>query len=139
MHQLLAEKYNVKDFTPLANTSVLSSFSKPMLKAIPFKFQVGQKVLLSRSANYTLKTDKFLKKSAEGSYSKKVYTVDEVFLKTNAKHYYTMCFKIRGLEGMFYSTELVPANFSEAPDAKDEDAADRRAQSEKLKKKREKK
>lgn len=135
VNQLLAEKYNVKDFTPLANSSVLSNFSEPMLKAIKFKFQRGQRVLLSRSANYTLKSDKFAKPSAEGSYSKKVYTIDQVYLKTNAKQYLTMFFTIKGLLGKFYPTEMVPANFSEPADAVDEDAKDRKIALAKAKKK----
>jgi len=137
VNQLLAEKYNVKDFTPMVNTSVLANFSEPMLKAIPFKHQVGSKVLIARSANYKLKTDKFAKASAEGSYSKKVYTIDQVFLKSNAKQYLSLVYRIRGLEGLFYSTEVVPANFSEAPDAEDEDARDRKIKAAKAKKKRE--
>ena len=137
VNELLAEKYNVKDFTPMHNTSVLANFSAPMLKAIPFKHQVGAKVLLSKSANYKLKTDKFAKSSAEGSYSKKVYEIDQVFLKTNASQYLSLVYRIRGLEGLFYSTEVVPANFSEAPDAEDEDAKDRRVKAAKAKKRRE--
>jgi hypothetical protein len=137
VNKLLAEKYHVADFTPNFNMSVVGNFSKEMLKAIPFKYQVGQKVLLSRSANYTLKTDSFAKRSAEGSYGKQVFEVENVFLKTNNKNMLSMVYKIRDLEGLFYSTEIVPANFSEADDARNEDADDRKRKAAKAKKKRE--
>jgi hypothetical protein len=141
VNQLLAEKYNVKDFTPIMNTSVISKFSEPMLRAIPFKHQIGQKVLLSKSANYTLKQDAFAKNSAEGSYSKKVYTIEDVFLKTNAAQYFSMMLKLKGLEGSFYSTEVVPANFSETAEqeARNEDAEDRKKKKAKAKRARERK
>jgi hypothetical protein len=137
VNALLAEKYNVKDFTPIFNTSVLGNFSKEMLEAIPFKFQVGQKVLVSKSANYKLKSDSFAKRSADGSYGKKPYEVDKVFLKSNSKHMYTMVFKLKNLEGMFYPTELISADFSEDPGAEDEDAAERKKREARAKKRRE--
>jgi hypothetical protein len=142
VNQLLAERYNVKDWTPIANSAVISNFSKDMLQAIPFKFQVGARVLLSKSANYTTATDTFAKNSGDGSYTKQVFEVDQVFLKTNAKHYYSIVFKIRTLagvplEGMYYSTELVSANFPEAADAVDEDKEDRKKRAARAKRNRE--
>jgi hypothetical protein len=135
--QLLAQKYGVKDFTPLFNTSVVGNFSKGLRKAIGFKHEKGSKVLLSRSANYNLKTDAFLKKSAEGSYGKKVYVVEDAYLKSNAKQYYSMVYRLKGMEGFFYASELIPALFSEEEGAADEDAADRRKKAVKARKRRE--
>lgn len=134
--KLLAQKFKVKDFEPIFNTSVVGNFSKRMFKAIGSKYIVGSKVLLSRSANYNLKSDAFTKKSELGSYGKKVYTVTNVFLKSNSKHFYSLMYKLKGMEGIFYSTELIPALFSEEEGAPDEDLEDRKKKAAKAKKRR---
>ena len=139
--KLLAQQFKVEDFTPHFNTSVVGNFSKRMYKAIGSKYHVGTKVLLARSANYTLKSDVFTKKSVEGSYGKKVYEVSNVFLKATNNQFYSLMYKIKGLEGIFYATELIPALFSEEEEkegtSKDEDKEDRKKRDAKVRKKRE--
>ena len=140
--KVLAQKYKVADFYPAQNTAVLGNFSAKMRKAIRFKHRQGEKVLISRSANYTLKSNAFTKKSVEGNYGKRVFVVENAFLKSNAQHFYTMVYKVKGLDGkpldgVFYSSELIPALFAEDPEAVDEDEAERKKKLAKLKKKRE--
>ena len=127
----------MEDFTPHFNTSVVGNLSKRMYKAIGVKFFKGSKVLLSRSANYTLKSNAFTKKSQEGSYGKKVYEVSNVFLKSTRNQYFSIMFKLKGLKGVFYNSELIPALFSEEEGAKDEDQEERKKKASKAKKKRE--
>jgi hypothetical protein len=134
--QLLAQIFKVKDFTPILNTKVLSSFSPQMYKAVGFKFDAGSKVQVSRNANYNVKLDAFTKKSVEGNYSKKVYTVEYGFLKSSNDHYLCQMYKVRGLKGIFYSTELIPALFTEPEDAPDEDALDKKKKIARAKRKR---
>lgn len=135
--KLLAQQYGVQDFSAILNTNVLGSFSKGLRKAIGFKHQPGSRVLLSRSANYNLKGGAFLKKSVEGSYGKKVYIVEDCFLKANAKNYYCLVYTLKGFKGIVYPSEIVPALFAEEEGAPDEDAADRKKKRLKAQKKRE--
>ena len=136
--KVLAQKFGATDFTHTHNTSVLGNFSPQMHKAIGFKFDKGNKVLVSRSANYNVKSDAFIKKSVEGSYGKKVYEVESAFLRTNAaKNYYTFGYRVKNLDTLVYPSEMIPANFSEAETAPDEDALDKRKKVLQRKKKRE--
>lgn len=135
--KLLAQKFKVADFTPHFNTSVVGNLSGRMFKAIGAKFHRGSKVLLSRSSNYTLKSDAFTKKSVEGSYGKKVYEVSNVFLKSTNSGFMTLMVKLKGMKGIFYQSEIIPALFSEEEGAKDEDQEDRKKRAAKAKKKRE--
>ena len=137
--KLLEQKYNVKDFTTYFNTATIGNFSDKMREAIGFKHRIGEKVLLSRSANYQLKSNAFTKKSVEGSYGKKVYTIEAAFLKTTAKQFYTIVYKLEGIHGIFYSSELVPALFASNPGDKDEDKEEHKKKLAKKKKKREQK
>jgi hypothetical protein len=136
VHKVLAQKYRVADWSPLVNTSVITNFSKPMLKALRFPYQVGQRVLISRSSNYTVRSDQFTKKSVEGSFTKKTYVIEDVFLKTNANHFYSICFKLKSIKGLFYSGDLIESFADTTGDQVDEDAADRKLKLAKLKKKR---
>jgi hypothetical protein len=136
--KVLAQKYGVQDFTHIINGAVVGNFSPQMRKAIGFRFDKGSKVLVSRSSNYNLKSDAFAKRSADGSYGKKVYEVEAAYLRTTSnKQFYTMVYKLKNMEALFYPTELIPALFSEAETAGDEDAADRRKKALKRKRKRE--
>jgi hypothetical protein len=137
--QVLAQKFKVEEFTPIFNTSVFGSFSKKMYKSIGFKHAKGDKVLLSRSANYNLKSDAFLKKSVEGSYGKTVYEVSNVFLKASADGYFVKMLTLKNLHGIFYSSEVVKALFPEDKSGRDKDAEDRKKKAAAAKRKRERK
>ena len=95
------------DASVLVNTHLHHSFSPRMLKAIDFRFKPGDRVLLSRSANYESAAklagggDAFGKVSVHGAYFPKPYTVTEAFLKANATHF-IMAYRLAGLEGPYY-------------------------------------
>ena len=140
VRELLAQLYKAEDYTPLFNTSVLGNFSDRMRKQIGFRFARGQRVLVSLSANYRIKSSLFTKRSVVGSYGKRVYVVKDVFLKSNSKHTYSLCYRLFGLSGLFYQTELLPAVFSEGDDKElelDEDAEDRAIERKRAKRRRE--
>jgi hypothetical protein len=141
--KLLLEKlYGAKDYSPIFNTSVASVFTPRMRRLLKFKLAVGQKVLLATSSNYNFKSGAFAKKSVEGAYGKKVYEIERQLLKSNASHHYNMVYKLKGMEGIFYPSELIPASFaaSTAPEelereaSRDEAETRRRAKAKKKKK-----
>ena len=86
-----------------------SQFSQSLRNKIGFKFKAGDRVLISRSANYYVKNDAFTKKSVVGSYTKKVHVVENAFLKSNSKHFLVPVYRLRSIEGLFYPSELIPA------------------------------
>ena len=135
--QVLAQVFGVKDFSPILNTKVLGNFSTEMYKAVGFKHKPGDKVQISRDANYRVKIDAFTKKSVEGNYTKRVYTVDYGLLKSSNRHYFVHCYKLKSYPELVYSSEVIPALFPEPPDAPDEDELDRLKKEAKRKRKRE--
>lgn len=116
---LLEEKWGVKDATLLMNSRVAKSFSPALYKKL-FKFSPGEKVLLSRSANYLTKAKEgaFFKKSVHGSYGSQVFEIIEGVLKSSSKFFYTPCYRLSNLQGLFYETELIPALFQEPSNLK---------------------
>lgn len=81
-----------------------------------WKFKVGEKVLLSQSADYTLDPKNFPKKSVTGAYpSGVIYEVTSRKLKTTSDMFLTPVYEIKGpkgeMSGIYYQTELVPALF----------------------------
>jgi hypothetical protein len=84
-----------------------------MQKRLRFKFAVGDRVLLSNRANYALKTGAFWKSSEKGSYGRRVYEVEAVKLKNNRDLFLSQVYALKGMKGLFYASELIPAYFSE--------------------------
>ena len=107
--EVIAKRLGAKDYSPLINTSVSSNFSKKMRQLL-FKFQVGDKVLLARSAHYNVRMQggKFGKKSVIGSYGDKVYTVKKCLLKSNDRFFLNPVYRLSRLKGLYYSSELIP-------------------------------
>jgi hypothetical protein len=112
---ILRQRHGVSDPTVLFNNAVVGKLSDRMEKRLQFRFRVGDKVRLSNTANYELKSNYFAKKSVKGSYSAKVYTVTAVRLKSNRDLFLSQVYKLRGLQGYFYDRELIPAYFSDSP------------------------
>ena len=140
--KLLAQKYKTKEYEHIFNTSIAGNFSPELRKSVGFRFKEGDMVLVSRTANYRLKNDSFLKPSVEGSWGKTVYKIKRAFLKSNGRYSYRLCYKLTSptLNGSFYQSELLPALFADRPDyadVGDEDATERRKKYLKAKKKRE--
>ena len=119
--KVIQQQFKVKDVGSLFNSSTCSNFSPYMLKKLKLPFKSGDRVLISKSANYTLRKDAFTKKSIDGTFSRKTYVVDRPVLKANSDQFFTVAWKIHGLEGLFYSTELVKARWMEEDPERDED------------------
>jgi hypothetical protein len=115
--EVLAQRLGVKDVTHVHNTRLLRGLSDRTLDALKVRFRPKQKVLLASAVNYETgarleaKAGKFGKKSLEGYYSTKIYTVSEAFLKANDTHY-IITYKLRNLHGVFFEQDLIPANYS---------------------------
>jgi hypothetical protein len=110
---VIRQRYRVQDPTPLFNLGVAGKLSDRMEKKLGFRFKVGDRVLLSTSANYELKSGYFAKKSVRGNYARKVYKVTAVRLKSNRDLFMSQVYKLDGLKGYFYERELIPSYFSE--------------------------
>lgn len=119
--EVIAKRLGAKDYAPLINTSVSSHFSKEMRQLL-FKFQIGDKVLLARSAHYNVRMHggKFAKKSVIGSYGDKVYTVKKCLLKSNDRFFLNPVYRLSRLKGLYYSSELIPFSGVEMEDSYEE-------------------
>jgi hypothetical protein len=115
--EVLSQRLGVENVYPIMNTKLLRGLSEATLKALRARFRAGQKVLLATDSNYetgarlAAGAGAFGKKSVEGSFSSKVYTVQEVLLKANETHY-IIVYKLAHLEGVYYQNELIPATFA---------------------------
>ena len=134
--KVIQMQFGVKDVGHLFNSSTASNFSPHMLKKMRLPFQTGDRVLVSKSANYEIKKDAFTKKSITGNYSKRVYTIDKPVLKANADQFLTIAYKINGLEGLFYPSEITRALFHEQQ-PRDEDKEEEKKKKERARRKRE--
>jgi hypothetical protein len=131
VRKVLEQVYHSKDYETLFTGSVAANFSPQLTKLLGFKFAVGQKVLLAKVSNYFTKKSGFAKPSVEGSYGDQVFTVEECLLKTDkTKRFYNYVYRLEGVEGLFYPSELIPALFSER--AERGGAAPQRADAEKI-------
>jgi hypothetical protein len=110
--KILVQKFKFKNPTVRFNTSVSGNFSKK-LGDLLFKFKLGQRVLLALSADYTSSKGTFSKRSVTGAFGSKIYKIYDRFLKSNAKLFVCPVYKLSGLEGHFYESELTPATFQD--------------------------
>jgi hypothetical protein len=118
VRQVLEQVYQSKDYESLFTGSVASQFSPALQRQLRFKFRVGQKVLLAKVSNYFTKKSAFAKPSVEGSFGERVFTIQECLLKTDrTKRFYNFVYRLEGVEGLFYPSELKPALFSERASA----------------------
>jgi hypothetical protein len=111
---LLEEVHGSADPTAHFNAAQSGHYSKRVTKAL-WKYQMGDKVLLARSANRLLKKEKgsFEKPSVEGSFGPQIFTISRLRLKDS--HYFLT--PVYGLEEappkiLFYESELKPALFA---------------------------
>jgi hypothetical protein len=119
--RVLEQVYGSKDYERLFTGSVASNFSPELRRRLGFKFRVGQKVLLAKVSNYFTKKSAFDKPSVEGSFGDRVFTIRECLLKTDrTKRFYNFVYRLEGVEGLFYPTELIPALFSERGNGDDD-------------------
>ena len=103
------------------STSLAKSFSKKTAAKL-FKFDVGDNVLLSVTADYTKKSSLFSKKTVEGAYGgDRVYRVTDRGLKRSITLGYNVCYQLAGLKGWFYETELIKASFREDSDDEEDE------------------
>ena len=79
-----------------------------------WKYQVGDKVLMSRKDSGALKGDSslyFEKPSVKGTFGPKVYEIAGRHTKTNSKLFLCAVYSLKGLPGKYYQTGLSPALF----------------------------
>jgi hypothetical protein len=97
-----------EDFYPL---SAAFDFSPGLRKEL-FRFSVGQRVAVSRSATYgapssdTSTGGAFLKRSLEGSYAPRVHVIKRSYLRSTLDGGYVPVYEVTGLAGPFYESEL---------------------------------
>jgi hypothetical protein len=116
-YELLKQLYKTEEPSLLFHTRSSSNFSKSLARKIGFRFKEGDKVLLSRSANFLKKKQNiFDKKSILGSYTNQVFTIKRRQLKSSGKKFLTLAYALRhgkeDLPNLYYQTELVPALFA---------------------------
>ena len=107
---LLSEIYKSDDPSALFNISAGSNVTRETGKAL-WRIEVGQKVLVDRTANYKDAKKTFDKPSVTGAFGKKVYTVSGRGWKNNADLFLCPIYRLEGLKGGFYETELLPVKF----------------------------
>ena len=102
---MLAQRFGAKDPTPLMNLGQATNFS-PKMAGLLFRYPVGQKVLLARSANYSEVAGAFNKHSVRGSFGLTPYVVTEQVLKSGGPYFLTPCYRLANLQGLYYQREL---------------------------------
>jgi hypothetical protein len=111
--KLLEQLQSSDDPTLLFNIGTTTHYPKPLEKLI-WRYKIGQKVLLARRVDYTLKNkSNFEKPSLVGSYGPEVYTVTERAGKNNWKLFICPVYRLSGLTSWFYESEIKPALFAE--------------------------
>lgn len=133
--EVVRQQFGIEDVGHLFNSSTLSNFSPYMLKKLNLPFKHNDRVIISKSANYTLRKSSFSKVS-QGTFSRKTYVIDRPVLKANADHFFTVAWKIYGLEGLFYTSEIRKANWIEDDPDRNEDKEREKKRRDKLKRKR---
>ncbi len=106
---VLDSYYNSQDGTLLQNVNEARSLNESVKKKL-FKYQIGDRVFLSRRGDYNVKEQgSFLKPSEKGYFSATPYTIQDLLLKSN-KGYYVKVYKLKKLSGLYYEDELISAN-----------------------------
>jgi hypothetical protein len=106
--RFLNQLYRTSDASLYFNSFSLGAFSKDMGAKL-FKFNIGDKVLLSIKANWKLKKGAFSKPSVEGNFGEEVFRVVSRSLKHSSKFFITPCYELSNISGLFYESELVSA------------------------------
>jgi hypothetical protein len=97
--------YKHSDASLLFNSYSMGKFSPEMSKTL-FRFQISQKVWLQRKLDHNItRKSQFEKPSDKGSFSN-VYTIKERSLKHDSKNFLAPVYKLHGISGYFYSSEL---------------------------------
>ena len=112
--KLVEARLGISDASSFVNISDFGDPHKTWADKI-FKYKRGDRVLLSRKADYkrgqTFTSKTFEKPSVSGAYSDFVYTITSRRLKHVNKWALTKVYSLSGLEGYFYESELIPALF----------------------------
>jgi hypothetical protein len=110
--RFLIQLRNTPDVSMLFNMSQ-SFHSGTALSRFLWKFKVGDLVLLARDVDYNIRGKTFTKASVEGTYGDRVYTVTATTTKLNSDLFITPVYRLSGMTGLFYQTELSPALFAD--------------------------
>jgi hypothetical protein len=110
---LLQKLYGTTDPEALWNLTTSANYSPRVARRL-WKHEVGDKVLLSRRADYTPlgRRGAFEKPTVRGAFGPKVYTVVGRRLKNNFRLFAVPVYRLGGLDGLYYPTELKPARFA---------------------------
>lgn len=103
--RVLEDRWKIKDAPTMMSLLTQNSIPKPLSDKI-FKYDIGDKVLLSRDANYNLKQSKFTKRSVTGSFGPDPYIIIARKLKNTRNLFLTPVYGLKQLSGLFYETEL---------------------------------
>jgi hypothetical protein len=75
-----------------------------------FKFRLGEEVLIARKADYRTQDKSFFEKpSVVGTFHSKVYNIESRKLKSGHGNILIPIYRLAGLLGNFYSSELLAA------------------------------
>ena len=111
---LLSQLFKTSNPTAMSNISS-SEHYPPEIAGLVWRFELGDKVLLARKADYSLKGAKnyFEKVSTRGSFGPRVHVVSRRMGKNNADLFITPVYQLEALPGTwFYEQELRLAVFA---------------------------
>lgn len=123
--KFISQKAKVKDASLLFNIGRSSARPGSILHKV-VRFKIGDKVLLTREADPTVKRKdiEYGKKSIQGYYSDRLFVIKEAILSLNAvspKKVFVQSYRLATLErpditldGVFYVEELAPALYADS-------------------------
>jgi hypothetical protein len=107
---MMSQKLGLKDASMLDNLAE-GRIALPSVEKRLYKFSLGDKVLLARKVSYEItKKSHFDKATVVGNYGSKVYTIQDRMWKSNKDGMLVVMYKLSNLHGLYYQSELLPAN-----------------------------
>jgi hypothetical protein len=97
--------YRQSDASMYFNSFSMGKFSPEMARRV-FRYSVGQRVYLSRAANWQQKKSIFSKPSVVGSFGPEIFTVKERSLKHDNRWLLAATYKLSEIGGHFYEAEI---------------------------------
>jgi hypothetical protein len=106
----LSQIYKSSDPDLLFNVASGGNFT-PETERVLFRYKVGDSVLLNRKFDYEDKGGSFAKTSHLGVYSKTVYTIAKLVLKSNASLFLVPTYRLKNKLGLYYQDSLIRVPF----------------------------
>lgn len=113
----LQQKLDVGDPSALTNITDTKHLITPLANQL-FKYDIGDRVLISETLNTKVKKNIFKKKSMQGRYSTEIFTVVDRQLKSKYSLYVIPVYKLKSensgvLKGIFYEKDVIPVKWEE--------------------------